>query len=91
MDVNGIFALTVEGLKGKLAELGLPTNRRNSELRDRLMEYFGLSAQDADLEYIDVTSPLEPVSVSERSIFTLRRIADSLTSFCDTDNMITLG
>lgn len=88
MDSQGILALTVEGLREKLTGLGLATTGLKSELQQRLLEHFGLTSGDSASEYDDVASGNRVGTVNfERSVFTLRDIEDSLTSFCGTDNI----
>lgn len=46
MDRNEIFSPTFDGLKEKLGDLGLSTSGCKTTLRDRPMEYFGLTMSD---------------------------------------------
>lgn len=76
--MQGVKTLTVEGLKGKLSELGLVTTGRKGELQQRLLEHFGLVAGESDSEYEDVASAGAAHAVNVgRSMFTLRDIEDS--------------
>ncbi|XP_017460972.1 PREDICTED: uncharacterized protein LOC108354290 [Rhagoletis zephyria] len=83
MDREQILALTADGLKENLERLGLMTSGRKATLQDRLMEHFGLNvSEDEDAEFDDAGSRRsERGSTTERSIFTLRDIEDSLTPF----------
>ena len=63
MNLQEIFVLTVEGLKGKLTELGLSTDGRKDELRERLRTHFGLNARvsESESDNADVVSNIVEV------------------------------
>lgn len=87
MEREEIFRLTVEGLKKKLGELGCSTTGRKATLQDRLCEHYGLLVRDdngsdsGDGDSAHSCISAVPQAVLGRSNFTLRDIADSLTSF----------
>ncbi|XP_039967499.1 uncharacterized protein LOC120779381 [Bactrocera tryoni] len=85
MDRDQILGLNIQELKEKLGGLGLATTGRKPTLQDRLLEHFGLNVSDnEDSDCNDAASQRSAVSSVrkiERSVFTLRDIEDSLTSF----------
>ena len=87
MDLNTIKALTAEGLRQRLTELGLETTGRKVDLQNRLIEHFQLSRQDEgdnsedESEYNDVASVINPSVSVQRSHFTLKDIEESLSNF----------
>lgn len=88
MELQAILDLNVEGLRGKLVELGLPTGGLKAKLRDRLRGHFGLNDDESGSVYDDVTSRQGAgADTFSRSMFTLRDIEDSLTLFSGTDNI----
>ncbi|XP_036339729.1 uncharacterized protein LOC118749046 [Rhagoletis pomonella] len=85
MDKETILRLTKAELTDELAKLGLPTSGLKSELQTRLLEHLGLVVGgDDDSVYdeadVSIRSVVGEVG-SQRSIFTLRDIEDSLVSF----------
>ena len=93
MDLNTILSSTVKTLKEHLTDLGLAINGNKIELQNRLREYYGFIdntdgievESDSEIEYNDAASKqskvVERTERSQRSIFTLRDIEDSLTPF----------
>ena len=82
MDIQEILQLNVEALKNKLTELGLATTGRKQELQNRLKDHFGLDDDESDSICDNASSRYDAATEGRGSMFTLRDIEDSLTSFC---------
>lgn len=88
MDVATFYALNVEGLRGKLRELGLVTTGRKHDLRGRLLEHFHLEGDDIPESHDSGSDTTLRSTVSVRttpmirSNFTLRDVEESLSPFC---------
>ncbi|GBP13175.1 hypothetical protein EVAR_91283_1 [Eumeta japonica] len=88
MDIQTIKSLNVAELREKLSELGLNTTGLKAGLQERLINHFGL--QD-DVESVSDRSEYEDATVPEvsrsGSMFTLKDISDSLSSFSGSDSL----
>lgn len=88
MDLNTVMSMNVADLRAKLTELGLDSNGLKKVLQDRLLRHFGLHARDDNVsensEYEDIMTPANRFS---GSFFTLRDIADSVSTFSGTDSL----
>lgn len=87
MDLDKILKLSVEGLKGKLAELGLPTTWRKQDLQDRLKDHFEIGNKHSDAINDDVSSQHVNSTFVRSNLFILKDIKDSLISFCGDDRI----
>lgn len=90
MDTETIMSMNCESLRGKLRELGLDTTGLKTVLRDRLLQHFGHQADGDDAEstnseYQEFGAGASAGVRSKGSVFTMKDIADSLSSFSGTD------
>lgn len=87
MDLNEILKLSVEGLRARLTELGLPTTGRKQDLQDRLKVHFDLGNEHSDPIGDEVSSRHVDSTLVRSNLFTLKDIEDSLTSFCGDESI----
>ncbi|XP_037944267.1 uncharacterized protein LOC119677070 [Teleopsis dalmanni] len=82
MNINSIIALSIEGLRGELRRLNLNTEGKKQELREILIDHYQLetreNVEDKEIQF-DKMATVK--TIQERSLFTLRDVEDSLTTF----------